>query len=212
MNPSPFVSIPPEHVLPRIESREFVLVNDAGSTVASLGVDKTQQPVLSLFGPSGAPRLTLELADGLPTIVLRDGADIIRAVLAVGRAGDARLTMLDRAGRERIELGTGDEGEAAVQVLGAEGEIRAELATELDGETTLFLYGADAQPRIALIVADGDSTILSLDDPDGKNAILLAATSEGDRKLIITDRDDRPRVFAGIEAGEEPEVGIIDKP
>ncbi len=46
--------------------------------------------------------------------------------------------------------------------------------------------------------------------PGGRPAILLGATQDGDRKILISDPAGETRIFAGMEAGGEPTIEVLE--
>src|SRR5581483_228336 len=134
-------------------------------------------PALTLNDRQGNARVfeTVSLADGSPSVALRDPNNIDRVRLSTGPGVKSTLAVLDANGVDRLDLSTGGEngtrpeGEG-LNVLDSNGKEMARIGTGLPGTTvraTLRLDDSSANPRLVLSVADDGTPSIQLLDANG---------------------------------------------
>jgi hypothetical protein len=139
----------------------------------------------------------LDAAPGRPAVqpgeltaerfVLRDGAGMVRATLALAPGGDPLLTFFDRNGAPRAALApsqlalSGEDSVTAAKLLVTpggtpalrlekDGRLRAVLGMSNDGTLALGFYGQDGRGRALLDVGVDGSPGLTLFNKSGKVA------------------------------------------
>lgn len=105
---------PPRHTEPSVESHEYVLRDDAGTRRGEWTTRGDGAPKLWLYDEQGARRIEIGLlTDGSAGVRLLDGRERIRAVLGMAD-GEPSVSLRDPDGRDRAKLVLLSNGEPAL--------------------------------------------------------------------------------------------------
>ena len=184
-----------------VRARKFVVVDDAGTDLAELGIlpdggtrliirdkakgtevwlgtDDAGMPVLTLGRKSGEPLMELGVLDGQSPVFLMRAAD----------------------GKRRVGMVVTKSGSAGIGLYDAEGRNRGILYMDEAGYPQLTLKDSNGEPRASVLVTSNGTCALTLFDAKGQERIVFQVQAQGEADAVVFARDGKVKWSSGNPA------------